>query len=81
MPILAIAAGTININPELLMLPAAIAASFAFMLPVATAPNAIVYSENYFSISRMAKTGFAVNIIGLILLVLITNFILFPALL
>lgn len=81
MPILAIAAGTIDINPELLMLPAAIAASFAFMLPAATGPNAIVYSENYFPISIMAKTGFAVNIIGLILLVLTTNFILFPALL
>lgn len=81
MPILAIAAGTIDINPEILMLPAAIAASFAFMLPVATPPNAIVYSENYFPIGTMAKTGFAVNIIGLILLVLIINFIIFPVLL
>ncbi|MDY6804906.1 MAG: DASS family sodium-coupled anion symporter [Cyanobacteriota bacterium] len=81
MPILAIAATAININPEVLMLPAAIAASFAFMLPVATGPNAIVYSENYFPISTMAKTGFAVNIIGLILLILTMNFIIFPLLL
>jgi sodium-dependent dicarboxylate transporter 2/3/5 len=63
MPILAaIAAGT-GIAPELLMIPAVISASCAFMLPVATAPNAIVYGTGRVSIARMAREGVMLNVI------------------
>ncbi|MCV2885191.1 SLC13 family permease [Aestuariibacter sp. AA17] len=63
MPILATAGVGAGIDPALLMMPAAISASCAFMLPVATAPNAIVYGTNAFSIKDMAKEGFILNVI------------------
>ena len=63
MPILVIAALHADIDPLLLMLPAAISASCAFMLPVATAPNAIVYGSGAFSVARMAKEGFILNLL------------------
>lgn len=63
MPILAGAGVAAGIDPALLMMPAAISASCAFMLPVATAPNAIVYGTDKFSIKTMAREGFALNII------------------
>ena len=64
MPILATVALSISIDPAFLMLPAAVSASFAFMLPVATAPNAIIYSAERFTIVEMAKTGLLLNLIG-----------------
>lgn len=62
MPILAAAGVAAGINPAMMMMPAAISASCAFMLPVATAPNAIVYGMDKFSIQTMAREGFALNI-------------------
>ena len=52
-------------NPLLLAIPAALAASCAFMLPVATPPNAIVFGSNMLTIPQMAKTGFWINIVGI----------------
>jgi sodium-dependent dicarboxylate transporter 2/3/5 len=63
MPILAVAGVSAGIDPALIMMPAAISASCAFMLPVATAPNAIVYGMDKFSIKTMAREGMALNII------------------
>nr|WP_235594637.1 SLC13 family permease [Paraglaciecola hydrolytica] len=63
MPILAAAGVAAGIDPALIMMPAAMSASCAFMLPVATAPNAIVYGMDKFSIKTMAKEGFMINII------------------
>jgi len=63
MPVLAAAAVGADVAPELLMVPAAISASCAFMLPVATAPNAIVYATDRLTIARMAREGFALNLI------------------
>jgi len=68
MPILAAAALTAEIDPAILMVPAAMSASCAFMLPVATAPNAIVYGSEQVNIQQMVKTGFALNIIGIVLI-------------
>jgi len=68
LPILASIAITIQINPLLLMLPATIACSYAFMFPVATPPNAIVFASGYLKISDMAKTGLFANILGIILM-------------
>lgn len=51
-----------------------IAADCAFMLPVATPPNALAYSSNEFTINKMMKTGFLLNLIAIILIWLITSF-------
>ena len=51
-------------DPIALALAAAIAASLAFMLPVATPPNALVYSSGYVSIRQMVRTGFLLDILG-----------------
>lgn len=64
MPILAAAALAAGLEPALLMVPAAMSASCAFMLPVATAPNTIVFSTGLFPTSRMAREGAALNFIG-----------------
>jgi sodium-dependent dicarboxylate transporter 2/3/5 len=67
LPVLAPAAVTLGYNPLLFMVPAALNASFAFMLPVATPPNAIVYASSFITIRQMATTGFFLNIIGVLL--------------
>lgn len=63
MPVLAATAVGTGIAPELLMIPAAISASCAFMLPVATAPNAIVYATGRLTIARMAREGLVLNVL------------------
>ncbi len=64
MPILAAAATQADIDHRLLMVPAAISASFAFMLPVATGPNAIIFGSNQLTVRQMAREGLALNLIG-----------------
>ena len=63
MPVLAVAALAAGIDPRLFMIPAAISASCAFMLPVATPPNAVVYGSGKFTIKEMAREGFGLNLI------------------
>lgn len=63
LPILAAAAGNNNIAPELLMIPAAISASCAFMLPVATAPNAIAYATDRILVKDMMREGLMLNLL------------------
>jgi len=63
MPVLAAVAVEAQIAPALIMIPAVISASCAFMLPVATAPNAIVYGTGKVSIGRMVREGLVLNII------------------
>ena len=53
--------------PEYHLIAGTIAASLAFMLPVATPPNAVVFSSGYLTIPQMAKTGFGMNILGMII--------------
>ncbi len=60
------------------MLPATISASFAFMLPVATPPNAIVFSSGYIDIKDMIKTGLLLNFIGVIVVTVILSLFSFP---
>lgn len=74
LPVLAGMSVTININPLLFMLPATISASMAFMLPVATPPNAIVFGSNKITVMQMAKTGFFLNIVGVIIISLFTYY-------
>ena len=79
MPILAATALAIGIHPFLLMVPATISASCAFMLPVATPPNAIVFGSGCVTIPQMAKNGVALNFIGIFIVTLITYTIAIPA--
>lgn len=74
LPILAGLAITIETNPLLFMLPATIAGSMAFMLPVATPPNAIVFGTRRLRITQMAKTGFFLNLISVIVLSLVVYY-------
>ena len=69
MPILAAAALGAMIDPKLLMIPAAMSASCAFMLPVATPPNVVVYSTGKFEIQTMIREGFVLNLIGVVIVV------------
>jgi sodium-dependent dicarboxylate transporter 2/3/5 len=70
-PIIAGIGINIGVNPMLLIVPLTIAASCAFMLPVATPPNSIVYASGYVPINRMVRAGIFLNIIcGLLLLAL-----------
>ncbi len=64
LPILASMATTLQINPLLLMIPATFAASLGFMLPVATAPNTIVFGTQRLTVRDMMKAGFWLDIVG-----------------
>lgn len=74
LPILAGLSVTIKLDPLLLMVPATLAASLAFMLPVATPPNAIIFGTNRITIKDMVKTGILLNIIGIIISTLVMYF-------
>jgi len=68
MPILAAASLGAGFDPALLMLPAALSASCAFMLPVATAPNAIVFGTGEITVEQMVREGFALNLIAVVVI-------------
>jgi len=63
MPILAVAATSAGIDPAVFMIPAAMAASCAYMLPVATAPNAIAYGTGEFEIKDMVREGAVLSLL------------------
>lgn len=65
MPVLAAAAMAAGISPETIMVPAAMSASCAFMLPVATGPNSVVFSSGLIATSRMAREGLIINLMGI----------------
>ena len=74
LPILSIFALNNNIDVINLTLPFVLAASCAFMMPIATPPNAIVYSSNKFKISFMASNGFFINLISVTIISLYVYF-------
>ncbi len=76
LPIMAALAGAMQIHPYGLMVATVIAASFAFMLPVATPPNAIIFSSRYVTIPQMMKAGIWLNLIGVVLISLFVMFLL-----
>jgi sodium-dependent dicarboxylate transporter 2/3/5 len=65
LPILGAVAVGLNIDPQMLVIPVALAASMAFMMPVATPPNAIVFSYEELRLGDMVKAGFWLNIIAI----------------
>ena len=68
LPVVAALAIGISVDPLIFALPATLAASCAFMLPVATPPNGIVYGSGYIRIPEMVKAGFVLNIIEIVVL-------------
>ena len=74
LPVMGALAVAIDVHPMGLMVAAVIAASFAFMLPVATPPNAIVFSSRYVTIPQMVRAGIWLNLTGVLL---ITGFVYF----
>lgn len=68
MPILAAAGVAAGLDPRILMIPAVLSASCAFMLPVATGPNAVVYGSGKIKVAQMAREGFALNLIGAVVI-------------
>ena len=74
LPIIAPIAQIINVHPFILMFGATIAASCAFMLPVATPPNAVVFGSGYLKIKDMMRAGFLLNIISIIIIAIYLYF-------
>ena len=70
LPILGAMSVNFGLNPFLLMIPATLSASCAFMMPVATPPNAIVFGSGEIKISDMVKAGIILNLIGIVLITL-----------
>jgi sodium-dependent dicarboxylate transporter 2/3/5 len=75
LPVLAALALELGISPIILTVPVALAASCAFMLPVATPPNAIVFGSGRLTIPQMAKAGLVMNLVGIVLLSLVALFL------
>ena len=75
LPVMAALAVETGNDPLLFVVPVTLAASCAFMLPVATPPNAVVFSSGYLSIPRMVRAGFILNVIGIAVLSLIALFV------
>jgi sodium-dependent dicarboxylate transporter 2/3/5 len=70
----------LGLDPLLLIVPAALAASCAFMLPVATPPNAIVFGSGLIQINDMIRAGFGLNWLGIVLITGLAYTLLLPML-
>ncbi len=79
MPILAAMAVGLGQNPLMLAVPATLAASCAFMLPVATHPNAIIFGSGYVRIPQMVRSGAALNLLGVIVVLALVYVAVIPA--
>lgn len=77
LPVLAAAALPLQMHPYALMIPATLAATCAFMLPVATPPNAVVFGSGYLTIPDMVRAGFRMNLLSILLIALV-GYLLLP---
>ncbi len=77
-PVLAALAPGFGVHPYLLIFPATIAASCAFMLPVATPPNAIVFGSGRITMPQMVRAGIALNVVAIFLVTALTWFVIKP---
>ncbi|MCH8275928.1 MAG: DASS family sodium-coupled anion symporter [Bacteroidetes bacterium] len=72
LPVVGSVAVALNLNPLTFVIPATVAASCAFMLPVATPPNAIVYGSGFMRLSDMARAGIVLNILFILLITVLS---------
>ena len=72
LPVLGALAVAIGVNPLMLMIPATLSASCAFMLPVATPPNAIVFGTGKITMAQLVRSGLRLNLIGIVLITIWT---------
>ncbi len=75
-PVLIVFAAGLNINPLYLVIPTTIAASCAFMLPVATPPNAVIFGSGKVSVNSMVKAGASLNLVAMLVVTLVSFVIL-----
>jgi sodium-dependent dicarboxylate transporter 2/3/5 len=75
LPVLAALALELGVSPVVLTVPVALAASCAFMLPVATPPNAIIFGSGLLTIPQMVRAGLVMNLLGIVLLSLVALFL------
>jgi sodium-dependent dicarboxylate transporter 2/3/5 len=75
LPVLAVGAASFGLHPATLMFAATLSASFGFMLPAGTPPNAVVFSSGYISVVQMARSGLVVDIGGGVLIAAVAYFI------
>jgi sodium-dependent dicarboxylate transporter 2/3/5 len=70
----------VQLDPRLVMIPATIAASCAFMLPIATPPNAIVFGSGQVPMQQMLRRGFVLNLLSVVLITIVTFLLIVPQL-
>ncbi len=78
MPILAASAVGLDLDPRLLMIPATLAASFTFMMPGGTAPNAMVFASGRLTVAQMVRAGLGLKLIGIVVVMIIFFLIAIP---
>ena len=71
MPVLAATAAGLRVDPRLLMIPATLGASFGFMMPGGTAPNAMVFASGRITVAQMVRAGIGVDLIGIVVITLV----------
>jgi sodium-dependent dicarboxylate transporter 2/3/5 len=76
LPVLVSLAGGIQVHPYFLLVGATLAASCAFMLPVATPPNAVVFGSGFVKIEEMVKKGIWMNLLSIVIISIFVYFIL-----
>jgi sodium-dependent dicarboxylate transporter 2/3/5 len=80
LPMLAAIGPAIGVPAQMLLIPCALAASFAFMMPVGTPPNAIVFGTGLVTIPQMCKAGIVLNIAGVVLVTGMAYYVIVPLL-
>ena len=75
LPVLIPLAHSMHVEPIILMIPVTLAASCAFMLPAATAPNSVIFSTGRINVKDMVKTGFLLNIVSVIVISMLTYYL------